>query len=141
MIGEQVWQLLDHQRGRTRAPVFGYKFSYTSPYTPIAAHITDVPFVFGTLTPQFIVGSRTPPAEADRAMSETMMSYWTNFATRRDPNGAGLPRWPSFRASGAIQLLASSVTAGTNPDVARFGFIARYRQDGLFPPGWRSLPH
>ena len=48
----------------SRAPVYGYHFNYTSPYTPIASHVTEIPFVFGTLTPQRVIGSTTPPAES-----------------------------------------------------------------------------
>ena len=62
-------------------------FSYISPYTPIASHVTEIPFVFGTLTPQQVIGSTTPPAEADRALAEIMMSYWVNFATSGIPTG------------------------------------------------------
>ncbi len=71
VVGEQCWQWLRLHRGSSRAPVYGYLFSYTSPYTPIASHVTEIPFVFGTLTPQQVIGSTTPPAEADRALAQT----------------------------------------------------------------------
>ena len=32
----------------------------------------------------------------DYKLSEQMQSYWINFATKGDPNGTGLPVWPSF---------------------------------------------
>jgi para-nitrobenzyl esterase len=28
-----------------------------------------------------------------------MMTYWTNFATTGDPNGSGVPAWPTFSAA------------------------------------------
>ncbi|AEF83691.1 carboxylesterase family [Treponema primitia ZAS-2] len=36
---------------------------------------------------------------ADRQMAETLSSYWANFIKTGNPNGAGLPNWPSFSAS------------------------------------------
>lgn len=138
VISEQTWQWLElHRRGGS--PVYGYKFSYTSPYTPIAAHITDVPFVFGTLTPQFIIGSRVPPGEADRAFSHKIMSYWVNFAAHGDPNGPGLPRWPQYGASGAIQNLGTTIQPQANERAARFAFIASFRKNGVLPMRWRAV--
>ena len=46
MIGEQCWQWLRLHRGTSRAPVYGYLFRYASPYTPVASHVTEIPFVF-----------------------------------------------------------------------------------------------
>ena len=33
---------------------------------------------------------------ADHAMSETVATYWTNFAKTGNPNGDGVPAWPEF---------------------------------------------
>ena len=135
MIGEQTWQWLEWQR-LTKQPVYGYKFTYTSPYTPIAGHITDVPFVFGTLTPQFILRSRTPAAPADRAMSEQVMAYWVNFATNGNPNGLELPQWPAYDARGMLQELGPAIKPLANDQARRFRFLSSFRRGGLLPEKW-----
>ncbi|WP_213958884.1 carboxylesterase family protein [Variovorax sp. dw_954] len=136
-ISEQTWKWLEYQQAGGRVPVYGYKFTYTSPYVPIASHITEIPFVFGTLTPQFIIHSNKPPAEADRALAQTMMSYWVNFATRGNPNAAGLPIWPAYGDKGLIQNLGQVVAPQENAQAARFRFIASYRAGGTLPLRWR----
>ena len=58
------------------------------------AHGPDVSYVFGTLDhkdPHLTAG--------DWKMSETVISYWTNFAKFGDPNGPGLPLWRPFTKS------------------------------------------
>ncbi|MBC7703296.1 MAG: carboxylesterase family protein [Rhodoferax sp.] len=137
-ISEQTWKWLEYQQAGGRVPVYGYKFTYTSSYVPIASHITDVPFVFGTLTPQFVIHSRTPPADADRALAQTMMSYWVNFATRADPNGPGLPIWPTFGTKGLVQDLGKVVTSQENGQAERFKFLSSFRVGGTLPLRWRQ---
>lgn len=138
-ISEQTWQWLDLQSRTGHAPVYGYHFTYTSPYVPVAAHLTEVPFVFGTLTPQFIVRSFAPPAPADHALSDIMMAYWINFATKGDPNGAGLPPWRPYAEAGTVQNFGAPVADAPNLQLTRFQFLAQFRNNGVFPAKWRGL--
>jgi para-nitrobenzyl esterase len=140
VVGEQCWQWLRLHRRERCAPVYGYHFSYTSRYTPIASHVTEIPFVFGTLTPQQVIGSTTPPAEQDRALARTMMSYWVNFAAHGDPNGSALPPWPAYDETDVVQILGTTIEARPNPQAARFRFLDSFRQDGVLPMRWREIP-
>lgn len=137
LISEQIWDWLEVQQ-QTGVPVYGYTFTYTSPYVPIASHLVDIAFVFGTLTPQFIVGSTAPPDQADRALSDTIMAYWVNFATHGDPNGPHLPLWPAYGADGMLMEFGQTVSAQSNALAARFRFLSSYRTDGVFPAAWRN---
>ncbi|WP_298242563.1 carboxylesterase family protein [uncultured Bradyrhizobium sp.] len=140
VIGEQCWQWLRLHRRTQAAPVYGYVFGYTSPYTPIASHVTEIPFVFGTLTPQQVIGSTAPPADEDRALARTMMGYWVNFAARGNPNGPGLPPWPAYGESDVVQIIGTTIGARPNPQGERFRFLGSFRQDGVLPMRWREGP-
>jgi para-nitrobenzyl esterase len=139
LISAQTWEWLEIQ-ARTGAPVYGYTFTYTSPYVPIASHIVEIAFVFGTLTPQFIVNGAMPPSDADRVLAETMMSYWLNFAKHGDPNGPGLPEWPAYRNDGSVMNFGAAIAPHANPWASRFRFLSSYRTAGVFPAAWRGEP-
>lgn len=136
-ISEQTWQWLELQ-SKSGEPVYGYEFTYTSPYVAIASHITDVPFVFGTLTPQHVIGSRVPAAAPDYAFSDLLMNYWTNFAKKSDPNGPGLPHWPVYDEKGLIQVLGKTTEPKGVAQLERFRFLSSFRVDGVFPMRWRT---
>jgi len=138
VIGEQVWTWLELQQRPGGVPVYGYKFTYTSPYVPIASHLVEVPFVFGTLTPQFVVGGKAPPSDTDRQLSAAMMDYWVNFAAKGDPNGPGLPQWPAYGSKGEVLELGTAIRAISTPQRDRFKFIASFRAFGAFPSKWRN---
>lgn len=64
-----------------------------------AFHAADLWYVFGTLSRCW-----RPLDERDEALSRIMREYWQNFAASGDPNGEGLPHWPSCTASGCDAL-------------------------------------
>jgi para-nitrobenzyl esterase len=90
--------LLIERAKASQTPAYGYYFDHAIPWPDKpqfgAFHTSEVPYVFGTLDKL-----KRPWTDADRRLSATMMSYWTNFATTGDPNGSGVPVWPAFSAT------------------------------------------
>jgi para-nitrobenzyl esterase len=137
LISAQIWDWLEVQR-QTGLPVYGYTFTYTSPYVPVASHVVEIAFVFGTLTPQFIVNGAMPPSGADRAVADAMMAYWVNFATHGDPHGEGLPLWPAFGGDGIVMNFGPAIGATPNAWEPRFRFLSSFRSAGVLPSAWRA---
>ena len=94
------------------SPAWLYHFAQVPP-TQMGAnlgayHSAEIPYVFGTLD------DRTPWTDADRRVSDMMMSYWVQFATTGDPNGGELPAWPAFDPStDEYSTFADPVATGT----------------------------
>ena len=77
---------------------------------------------------QFIFGNLLPPrawTDVDRHVSETLSSYWINFATSGDPNGKGLAKWPAFddRKSDRPMVLGDQAEVGPEPNQAQLAFF------------------
>ena len=54
--------------------------------------------------------------EADHMLSEIVADYWFNFASSGNPNGAGLPDWPTYdSAVDAVQILDAEVSNAQHP--------------------------
>jgi para-nitrobenzyl esterase len=112
-FGWHTWSWARLQSARGKGKAYYYYFDQHPPRTPGAPdadhgapHGVDVPYVFENLE-----GTRTAD---DRHLSETIAAYWTNFAKRGDPNGAGLPAWPAF-SDGNPQVMYLGPTVRTIP--------------------------
>ncbi|XP_020840859.1 liver carboxylesterase 1-like [Phascolarctos cinereus] len=88
------------------APTYMYEFQHRpsfstnlKPETVKADHGDEILSVFGA--PFLKVGS----PEEEKKLSRTVMKYWANFAKNGNPNGEGLPKWPSYNQNeGYLQI-------------------------------------
>ncbi|MCS6936567.1 MAG: carboxylesterase family protein [Candidatus Bipolaricaulota bacterium] len=73
---------------------FLYHFTYVTRAAAQAGlgafHGSEIPFVFG---------NAANPTPQERALSNSMMTYWTSFAKTGDPNEGKLPTWPAYTLS------------------------------------------
>lgn len=95
-----MWEWLESTTAEGKKPVYRYRFdrslpSATDPAGLGAYHSGEIEYVFGALDSK----TGIPWTAEDRALSELMQKYWTNFARNGDPNGEGLPVWPVYRAA------------------------------------------
>jgi para-nitrobenzyl esterase len=90
-------RLLESQAAH--APVFGYRFDWTSPMMDGAlgaCHALELGFMFGTLR----VKGAAPffgSGKAAEDVSNAMMDAWIAFAKTGDPSGDG--SWPRYDAA------------------------------------------
>ncbi len=85
------------------------------------AHADDIMYLNG----QFLMQADQYPAEA--AVSEMIQQYWVNFAKTGNPNGAGLPYWPSFDETKPTTMqFSNGASLIMRPNREQIDFIDRF---------------
>jgi para-nitrobenzyl esterase len=128
-IGFSTWKWLEVHGQTGQSAVYRYSFDRKIPVAPDtkingkpatakdvgARHAGEIEYVFGQL-------DSVPNVtwdKSDRALSDQMMSYWSNFAKSGDPNGGALPTWPRYEKSSGYQVMHLDETSKASPDTTR----------------------
>jgi para-nitrobenzyl esterase len=135
-FGWHTWSWARLQAQTSKAKVYYYYFDQhpdfpaDSPrYGYGSPHGQDVGFVFGHINP-----SSPDKTATDAAISETIMTYWTNFAKYGDPNGKGVPAWETFtNAKPRVMYFQQKATMGPVPSETALKSLDKYFE-------WRRTP-
>ena len=87
------------------APAYLYWFTWQTPVLdgrPRAFHCAELPFVFNNAERCETMTGGGPESVA---LAHRMSDAWVRFARTGDPNGPGLPHWPSFDARRASTMI------------------------------------
>jgi len=124
-IAFSTWKWLETQKATGKQPIYRYRFDLALPEDPkrpggtSAFHSAEIEYVFGQLDSKSWVKWRPE----DRTVSEQMQKYWSNFARSGDPNGPGLPKWPTYDSANGWETLHFSADTAAHEDGHRDRYL------------------
>lgn len=135
---EAAWRAYSWAAFQARAGirnVYLYRFSTIPPFQPwpklnAAGHGAELPYLFG-FPPVELLAKYEPPEKAalHARIADQIQAYWTNFAKTGNPNGPGLPHWPSFNTDSPQLLnIGDDFAAEGLPNRAALDLFDAYHQ-------------
>ena len=138
-VGFSTWKWSELQMNTSGKPVYRYLYARARPAflgTPGqppptggarpqagprgAAHSAEIQYAMGNLD----LDKRYSWEPADYDVSKTMLEYFVNFIKTGNPNGAGLPEWPAYRADNDYQRMRIDVQSHAEPEAHRDRYVA-----------------
>ena len=131
------WEMRTWARMATRTghqPAYMYYFSRRPPGPQSARlrafHASEIAYVFGTFVWPF------PWEDTDKKLSDTITSYWVNFAASGNPNGGSLTKWPAYNAKDDQVLeLGDQVAVRSGVNQSGLDFFDAYYQSARTATG------
>ncbi len=99
-------------------PAHVYQFAYVADGMRAmgqtgVGHGGEIVYVFGfrgLANDPFLKRFTGAITDRDRAISDMVQTYWTNFAKTGDPNGTGEPEWPAYTPASPALLVFDDTT-------------------------------
>ena len=124
-----TWARLQTMTGKSKVFVYYFDQSDAEPIFPNAtipigaSHASEIAYVFRHVDQNTSV----KPTDEQKALSEMMAKYWTNFAKYGDPNAEGLPAWPTFKdGEETVMLLKGNPHTIPVPNLNQLKVIDEY---------------
>lgn len=121
-VQNYTWANIQSEKGHSK--VYVYRFTRRLPATADfvkygAFHTGEVVYAYDNL--KFL---NRPWQPVDHELATTISTYWTNFAKTGNPNGKGLPAWPTYNThDNQIMILGEKPMAKPLPDKAALDFM------------------